>query len=517
MKPLLNVAEPTKNWVGYLFIKLAIVGVLGFTQIQCSEGPSQAPSATTSPADRMTTAQSQPAVALASDTPPIVKVATPLLASNETFIQVSRDAMASVVNISATKRTVQAPETPFSDDPFFRRFFGEEFERRFRQPQERQEQGLGSGVIVSDDGYIVTNNHVVEQADELMVLLGDKRKLPAKLIGTDPKTDLAVIKIDAKDLPVLPWGDSTGLQVGELVLAVGNPFGLNQTVTMGIISAVGRANVGIVDYENFIQTDAAINPGNSGGALVNLHGQLIGINTAIFSRTGGYMGIGFAIPSQMVQHVMRSLIGHGKVIRGWLGVSIQDLTEDLAKQFETPDTQGALVGDVFSTSPAGLAGLQRGDVIRQYNNVLVKNPTHLRTLVADTAPNTSVPLLVWRDGGEVELSVSIGEMPKDVTALAKADPGSLEGDHALAGLFVEPLKPGQTAEGNGVMVTKIKPNSPAERAGIRPGDILVEVNRQVIRSVAEFEEIAGDLKANDSVLALIQRGKGTIFLTIKPS
>jgi serine protease Do len=425
--------------------------------------------------------------------------------------------MASVVNISATKHTAQAQESPFSDDPFFRRFFGEEFERRFKQPRERQEQGLGSGVIVSDDGYIVTNNHVVEQADELMVLLGDKRKLPAKLIGTDPKTDLAVIKIEATGLPTLPWGNSITLEVGELVLAVGNPFGLNQTVTMGIISAVGRANVGIVDYENFIQTDAAINPGNSGGALVNLQGQLIGINTAIFSRTGGYMGIGFAIPSQMVKHVMQSLIGQGKVIRGWLGVSIQELTQDLAKQFDAPDTQGALVGDVFSSSPAGLAGLQRGDIIRTYNEIHVKNPTHLRSLVADTAPNTSVPMTVLRNSKEVGLSVSIGEMPKDVASLAKAGPDSIQGDHALAGLSVEPLKPGQTAEGKGVAVIRVEPNSPADRAGIRPGDILVEVNRKAIRSVENFEQLASSLDAKASVLVLIQRGKGTIFLTIKPS
>jgi serine protease Do len=506
-----RIEKHTGQWIGTMFF----LALLGFTQIQCSEAPSQPPSVTTSAAE-LPKARPQPAMALASDVPPAVKVSTPLLASNETFIQVSKDAMASVVNISATKRTAQAPENPLSEDPFFRRFFGEEFERRFKQPRERQEQGLGSGVIVSDDGYIVTNHHVVEQADELMVLLGDKRKFPAKLIGTDPKTDLAVIKIGTTGLPTLPWGDSIGLQVGELVLAVGNPFGLNQTVTMGIISAVGRANVGIVDYENFIQTDAAINPGNSGGALVNLQGQLIGINTAIFSRTGGYMGIGFAIPSQMVKYVMESLIGHGKVIRGWLGVSIQELSEDLAKQFDLPDTQGALVGDVFSTSPAGLAGLERGDIIRTYNGVQVKNPTHLRTLVAETVPNTSVPLTVFRHAKEVRLSVSIGEMPKDVASLAKADPGSIQGDHALAGLSVGPVKPGQTAEGHGVVVTQVEPNSPANRAGIRPGDVLVEINRQTIRSVKDFEQLAGDLKANAPVLALIQRGKGTIFLTIKP-
>ena len=274
---------------------------------------------------------------------------------------------------------------------------------------------------------------------------------------------------------------------------------------------------GIVDYENFIQTDAAINPGNSGGALVNLQGQLIGINTAIFSRTGGYMGIGFAIPSQMVKHVMQSLIGHGKVIRGWLGVSIQRFhLKTWLKQFDVPDTQGALVGDVFSTSPAGLAGLQRGDIIRTYNEVQVKNPTHLRTLVADTAPNTSVPLLVLRNGKEKSLTVSIGEMPKDVASLAKVTPGSIQGDHALAGLSVEPVKTGQTAEGNGVVVTQVKPGSPGDRAGIRSGDILLEINRHTIRSVKDFEQLAGELDPNTPVLALLQRGKGTIFLTVKP-
>jgi len=323
--------------------------------------------------------------------------------------------------------------------------------------------------------------------------------------------DLALLHIDAVNCPVISIGDVSNMSIGEPVYAIGNPRGLRNSVTAGVFSQHRLSEKG-----DFIQTDAAINPGNSGGALVNLQGQLIGINTAIFSRTGGYMGIGFAIPSQMVKHVMQSLIGHGKVIRGWLGVSIQELSEDLAKQFDAPDTQGALVGDVFSTSPAGLAGLQRGDIIRTYNEVQVKNPTHLRSLVADTAPNTSVPLTVLRNGKEVSLSVSIGEMPKDVASLAKADPGSIQGDHALAGLSVEPVKPGQTAEGHGVVVTQVEPNSPAERAGIRPGDILVEVNRRTIRSVKDFEQLADDLDAKTPVLALIQRGKGTIFLTIKP-
>lgn len=502
----------------HFWMVAVVVGLLGITQIQCSQAPSSTPSETPpSISAAPSEAELRVPVVHAADSPTVVNVSTPLLASNETFVKIAKEAMASVVNISATKRTVQAPgNNPLSEDPFFRRFFGEEFERRFQQPRERQEQGLGSGVIVSDDGYIVTNNHVVEQADDLMVLLGDKRKFPAKLIGTDPKTDLAVIKIEATGLSTLPWGNSTALEVGELVLAVGNPFGLNQTVTMGIISAVGRANVGIVDYENFIQTDAAINPGNSGGALVNLQGQLIGINTAIFSRTGGYMGIGFAIPSQMVKSVMQSLIGHGKVIRGWLGVSIQELSQDLAAQFDAPDTQGALVGDVFSDSPAGQAGLKRGDIIRTYNGITVKDPTHLRTLVAETTPESAVPLAVLRNGKIVNLSVSITEMPKDAAALTEVAPGSVSGNHALSGLSVEPVKPGQTSDGHGVVITQVAPNSPAERAGLQLGDAILELNRSPIRSVQDFEQLVKRLDAQASVLVLLQRGKGAIFLTVKP-
>ncbi|HBP89184.1 MAG TPA: DegQ family serine endoprotease [Nitrospirales bacterium] len=502
----------------YFWMITVLIGLLGVTHLQCSQAPSSPPSDAPPTITATPNGAEVPVpVVHAADSPPVVNVSTPLLASNETFVKIAKEAMASVVNISATKRTVQVPSNnPLFEDPFFRRFFGEEFERRFQQPRERQEQGLGSGVIVKSDGYIVTNNHVVEQADDLMVLLGDKRKFSAKLIGTDPKTDLAVIKIEATDLPTLAWGNSTTLEVGELVLAVGNPFGLNQTVTMGIISAVGRANVGIVDYENFIQTDAAINPGNSGGALVNLQGQLIGINTAIFSRTGGYMGIGFAIPSQMVRSVMQSLIGHGKVVRGWLGVSIQELSQDLAKQFDAPDTQGTLVGDVFEESPAGQAGLKRGDIIRTYNGITVKDPTHLRTLVAETAPESTVPLTVWRNGKMMPLSVSITEMPKDTASLTEAAPGSVTGNHALSGLSVEPVKPGQTRDGQGVVVTKITPNSPAERAGLQPGDVILELNRSPIESVKDFEQLVKRLDDKASVLVLLQRGKGAIFLTIKP-
>ena len=313
---------------------------------------------------------------------------------SDTLIQVATRARPAVVNISTTvtSKDRSPMRSPFFDDPFFRRFFGEEFEHRFQPEELPRQRGTGSGVIVSPDGYIITNNHVVEAGDEIQVMLSDKRNFKAEIVGTDPKTDLALLKIEADDLPVLPWGNSRDLQVGEIVMAVGSPFGLNQTVTMGIVSAVGRANVGIVDYEDFIQTDAAINPGNSGGALVNLKGELIGINTAIFSRSGGYMGIGFAIPSNMAKSIQASLIEHGKVVRGWLGVSIQDLTPDLQEQFDSPDVRGALVSEVVDDSPAEEAGIQRGDIIRQYDSETVTDTRHLRSLVAESLPNAPVKI-----------------------------------------------------------------------------------------------------------------------------
>ena len=460
--------------------------------------------------------------------PTVQPVGAPALA-NETFIRVARDAMASVVNISSTRKIEESSQRnrpvernlysggqrcyglcrPFHRLSSQRRFFGEKFKQPFRRQQPKPEQGLGSGVIVSSDGYIVTNNHVVGQADEITVLLGDKRTLPAQLIGTDPKTDLAVIKINETNLPTLQWGNSGNLQVGELVLAVGNPFGLNQTVTMGIISATGRANMGIVDYEDFIQTDAAINPGNSGGALVNLHGELIGINTAIFSRTGGYMGIGFAIPSNMVKNVMNNLVDHGKVIRGWLGVSIQPLTPELAKQFEAPDSSGALVGEVVAGSPAEDAGLQRGDIIRDYNRTQVNDPIHLRSLIADTKPGTSAVVSVLRNSSTKELSVAIGELPKNLTTMRQSDRDS-QRKHALTGIIVD------MSQDEGVFISQARPESAAARAGLRRGDIIVEINRRPVRTVDDFHRLTSDLGPQTPVLILLKRGNGTIYVSIQP-
>lgn len=441
---------------------------------------------------------------------------------SERFIAVAKQAKASVVNVSSTRKaggrkgSLDSP-SPFFEDPFFRRFFGDEFEQRFRRPEEFRQEGMGSGVIARADGYIVTNNHVVEGAEEIDVSLTDKRTFKAKVIGTDPKTDLAVIKIEAAGLPTLSWAESSRLEVGEVVLAVGSPFGLTQTVTMGIVSAVGRANMGIVDYEDFIQTDAAINPGNSGGALVNLKGELIGINTAIFTRTGGYMGIGFAIPSNMAKSVMDNLIEHGKVVRGWLGVSIQEVTPDLAKEFGVTESKGALVADVVEDSPAGKAGFERGDIITEFDRKPVKDPTQLRSLVAESAPGTKATVTVVRDQRTKSLEVTLGELPKELAALRAT--GAAKGEHALAGVEVGPLSREDLRRlhiKSGIAVSRVDPSSPAAQAGLREGDVIRELNRKPVTSVEEFQRQVGTLNAKDRVLLLIVRDRATIFLAISP-
>lgn len=306
------------------------------------------------------------ALSLPAAPPPAVSEALPLEVeppeSQQIFVRVSRGVLPAVVNIATVRavrrQTEDAPRSPFFDNPFFRRFFGDEFFGPAPEPQERQVQGLGSGVIVDPDGHIVTNYHVVSRSRQIQVVLTDGRRFEANLVGSDPRSDLAVVKIEASDLPTVPWGDSAQMEIGEYVLAVGSPFGLRETVTLGIISAVGRANVGIADYEDFIQTDAAINPGSSGGALVNVRGELIGINSAIFSQTGGSMGVGFAVPSNMARPIMQSLIETGRVVRGWLGVSVQEMTPDLAEKFGLPEPEGALVSEVQPNSPADRAGLR---------------------------------------------------------------------------------------------------------------------------------------------------------------
>jgi serine protease Do len=482
--------------------------LLAFGTLSCSQEPEEFRLAR--PASNGGDSQSTPSPAPS---------ASNAVLSNETFVSVAKQARQVVVNISSVRNREAGKENsnPFFDDPFFRRFFGEEFGRRFQPPPEFREQGLGSGVMVSMDGYILTNSHVVEGADEIEIHLPDGRRFAGALIGADSKTDIAVVKIPAENLPVLEWADSSKLQIGEIVLAIGNPFGLNQTVTQGIISGVGRAHMGIVDYEDFIQTDAAINPGNSGGALVNLNGELVGINTAIFSRTGGSMGIGFAIPINMARTVMMNLIEHGKVIRGWLGISIQDLTPELAGQFGVRDTNGAVVTKVFEDSPAAKAGLQRGDIITTYNGKSVKDSVALRMMVADTLPDATVPLTVIRDEQSQKLSVTIGELPKEIAASVPPEQ-KIERSNPLAGVRIGPLSespknypPGQ----QGVLVTQILPGTPAARSGIRKGDIILEVNRQPITSINDFQKTVAQLPSQKPVLLLIERNGAIIFLTIQ--
>ncbi len=418
-----------------------------------------------------------------------------------------------IVNVSTTRtEKINGRFNPFLNDPFFRRFFGDN--PRFREaPRKRRSVSLGSGVILSSDGYILTNNHVVKNADKIKVILSDKREFTGRIIGSDPKTDLSVIKIDATGLPTLKMGNSDELRVGEIVLAVGNPFGLNQTITMGIVSAVGRANVGIADYEDFIQTDAAINPGNSGGALVNIRGELVGINTAIFSTTGGYQGIGFAIPSNMAKVVMDSLIEKGKVVRGWLGVSIQAVTPELAQQFHLEKDYGTLVADVVEDSPAEKAGLMRGDVIIEFNGKPVNEPYILRNMVAATPPGTEVFLKVIREGETEELRVTIGELPSDI----QKTPAVFR--NALKGTSVRDLTPEIKRRLNipdkirGVVVTDIEAGSPAETA-LMPGDVILEINRRAISGVEEYEAIVSKIKPGKDILLLVYRKGSTIFITI---
>jgi serine protease Do len=444
---------------------------------------------------------------------------------SDALSEVAAVATPSVVNISTTRVIKQAEQAPFDffDDPFFRRFFGDQIPQP-NAPREHKEQSLGSGVIVSEDGLIVTNNHVIEKSSEIKVLLTNKRNYKAKLIGADPKTDIAVIKIDATGLPALAWGDSNTLRVGEIVFAIGNPFGLNSTLTMGVISAVGRANVGIADYEDFIQTDAAINPGNSGGALINARGELIGINTAIVSRSGGYQGVGFAVPSSMAKQVMDSLIKYKKVVRGWLGVSIQEVTSDLAEEFGVKDLKGALVSGVMKGSPAEKAGLRQGDVVLAFNGKEVEDTGHLRNMVSQTPVGTKVKVRLLRQKKELEVGVTIAELPKKPGEAAAGGEAGEDGEEstALSGVTVRELTPDLAkrfglAEGDaGVAAVRVDPASRAFEAGIRPGDIILQVNQKDITTIEEYKKAVGRIKAKERALLLVRRKGEDLFVTIRP-
>jgi len=315
-------------------------------------------------------------------------------------------AMPAVVNIYTTKET-RLPHQPFMDDPLFRRFFGDQFDR-----ESQQTASLGSGVIVGPEGYVLTNNHVIETADEIEVAFAGGRKSAAKVVGTDPETDLAVLKVDTAHLPTIAFGDSKSLSIGDFVLAIGNPFGVGQTVTMGIVSAKGRSRLGISTFEDFIQTDAAINPGNSGGALVDSAGNLVGINSAIYSRTGGSLGIGFAIPSELARHVMEEIIQHGSVTRGWIGVEVQDISPQLAESFRLPSTNGTLIAGVQPGGPADRAGIRRGDILVGVESRAFTDSTEMLNLIAALKPGEQATLKIVRDHQEKQVKIQVGTRPR---------------------------------------------------------------------------------------------------------
>ncbi len=408
----------------------------------------------------------------------------------------------------------------FFNDPFFERFFGPQFKHPKtprQQPRQFKQQGAGSGFIISSKGHILTNNHVVADADKITVRLDDEREFEAEIIGTDPQSDVALIKIDGKKLPTLPLGNSDKLEVGEWVIAIGSPFELNQTVTVGVVSAKGRNRMGINDYENFIQTDAAINPGNSGGPLLNIHGEAIGINTAIFSRSGGYMGIGFAIPINMAKNIEKQLKQHGKVTRGWLGVMIQDVDKDLAKSFELESTQGVLISGVTEDSPAKQAGLLQGDVIIALDGKPLSDVAQLRNSIAMTTPESRLTLTIIRDGKEQKLLVTIGEQPSDFGSVAKRSEKSPLG---AMGLALQDLSP-ELAEqfgyeqGQGVLIADVDPDSPGGRVGLQAGQLIEEVNKSRIRNLKELNEVITKSKNPNQVLLRVRAGDYSQYIVLR--
>ena len=409
----------------------------------------------------------------------------------------------SVVNI-ATKSRVRVQDNPLLQDPFFRRFFGVP-----NRPRERQTQALGSGVIVdAKHGYVLTNNHVVAKADEITVTLKDGRSLNAKLVGTDPETDVAVVQIPAENLTAVPLADSEKLRVGDFVVAIGNPFGLGQTVTSGIVSALGRTGLGIEGYEDFIQTDASINPGNSGGALVNLRGQLVGINTAIIAPGGGNVGIGFAIPVNMTRQVMDQLIQHGEVHRGRVGILVQDLTPDLAKAFDIKETQGAVISKVVKNSPAERAGLRAGDVVVSVNGKSVTTSSELRNSIGLLPVGTTVTMGIIRDGDSHTIKVTIAETAQDKLEGKRINP-------RLQGAVFGAIEEGNPDYGHlkGIVVLSLAPGSPAWASGLRKNDVIVSVNRRAVTSLRELQKFAQG--KNRGLLLNVRRGDGALFILIQ--
>jgi Do/DeqQ family serine protease len=429
---------------------------------------------------------------------PVKDVPADLLSTQKAFSEVAKKVTPCVVNIStiSKKKNIQ----PFFEmNPFFEDFFG--------APQTRRDKSLGSGFIISKDGYIVTNDHVVRDAESVQVKLSNDKVYDAKVVGGDQKTDIAVIKINVTDLPVAVLGDSDKLEVGQWAIAIGNPFGLERSMTVGVVSATGRSNVGIETYENFIQTDASINPGNSGGPLLNIHGEVIGINTAIVAAG---QGIGFAIPIAMAKPVFTQILQKGTVSRGYMGVTIQPVTEELARSFGLKQARGALINDVLKGGPAEKAGIRQGDVIVAFNGTEVKDPSHLQRLVAEHGVGKSAKVTVFRDGKTIELGMTLSSADAAPKQQRESGGGGEQpGQTDLLGLVVD------DAEQGGVVVVEVRRGSAAADAGIRRGDVIVSVNRKKVLNSGEYKRIIQQAGRGGSLTILVRRGDASIYFALR--
>ncbi len=437
----------------------------------------------------------------------------PVDALSAAFERVAKTVEPAVVNIS-TEQVVH--DSGLSGENPFGGMFGDNspFGFFFNQPRDMTQRSLGSGFVVDPRGYILTNDHVVKDATKIKVKLQDGRELPATVVGTDPQTDLAVVKVNASNLPVLRLANSDQVKVGEWVLAFGSPFGLEQTMTAGIISAKGRY-IGSGNYDNFLQTDAAINPGNSGGPLVNLNGEAVGINTMILSQSGGFQGVGLAIPATMADNIYRQLVQTGKVTRGWLGVGIQEMTPELAKSFNLSKTEGVLISQVEPNSPASKAGLRPGDIILEYNGKETKTPRDLSMAVADTKVGVPAKLQVYRDGRTINMDVAVGEKPTE--RAESRTPSENNAEHAKLGVTVQNVDPDAARQLNlksstGALVTDVQSGSPADDGGVQPGDVIREINHKPVNNVADLQSAIRNLKDGTTVLLSVVRKGQTLFL-----
>ena len=457
-----------------------------------------------------------------------------MLRSSKTRAILVQNVQKAVVHIKVEKimrnlkgQSLNNPRAPYNDE-FFRRFFPELRPPKNQHPKNRQipnrefrQEGMGSGSIIDSKGHILTNHHVVGEADRILVVLYDGTEKEAKLVGTDPETDIAVVKIEGNDLSVLPMGNSDEILVGEDVIAVGNPFGLIQTVTSGIVSAKGRSNVGINEYENFIQTDAAINPGNSGGPLVSLRGEIVGVNSAIFTRSGGYQGIGFAVPINMARKIMRNLIDKGTVSRGWLGVGIQDVSQDLAKEFQLKNTNGSLITGVMQGTPAQKGGMLKGDVVIRINEKSIRDSNHLRNEIANAGAFAEIEMELIRAGKTILINLKLDERPRKLSQVKVAPQPIPEiGQVEMLGMVIEELTL-ETAKQLGIepeigiVIVAVKTGSPAEKTGLLPGMIVQEVERQEIVSLSIFKELVSEMDPEKGILLLITTANGSRYIFLQ--